>query len=139
MKLQASTVTVDEDGPITDIGFADQAYDTKEYVLLSYNREEPEEGVYIETNDQKWSGYGLIKTVRLLDSSAVIELTEKGGTPDENAVGLFIRGKLQAAFDCVTGARYGGRSSTGSLRGNPAEISDCFKAGYIKPGTHEPQ
>lgn len=78
MKLQANIVTVDEDGPITNIGFADEAYDTKGYVLLSFNREEPEEGLHIEINDQKWSGYRLVKTVRLLDSAAVIELTEKG-------------------------------------------------------------
>ena len=78
MNLQANTVTVDEDGPITNIGFADEPYDTKDYVLLSYNREEPEEGLHIEMNDQKWSGYGLVKAVQLLDSSVVIELTEKG-------------------------------------------------------------
>ena len=78
MKLQANTVTADEEGPITHIGFADDVYDTKEYVLLSYNLDEPEEGLHIEINDQKWSGYRLVKTVQLLDSSAVIELTENG-------------------------------------------------------------
>lgn len=69
---------MDEDGPIMNIGFADQAIDTKEYVFLSCDREEPEQGLHIEMNDQKWSGYGLVKAVQLLDSSAVIELTEKG-------------------------------------------------------------
>lgn len=78
MKLQAKIVTVDEDGPITNVGFADHAFDTNEYVLLSCNREEPEEGLHIEMNDQKWSGYGLVKAVQLLESSAVIELTDKG-------------------------------------------------------------
>lgn len=78
MKLQANIVTVDENGSVTSIGFADQAIGTKEYVLLSCNREEPKDGLHIEMNDQKWSGYGLVKAVQLLDSSAVIELTEKG-------------------------------------------------------------
>ena len=78
MKLQANIVTVDEDGPITNIGFADDAFYTKDYVLLSYNLDEPEEGLHVEINDQKHSGYKLVKAVRLLDSSAVIDLTEKG-------------------------------------------------------------
>jgi hypothetical protein len=50
-------------------------------------------------------------------------------TPDENAVGLFIRGKLQAAFDCKTGVKYGGTSDIGGLRKIPPEISDYFKRG----------
>lgn len=78
MKLQANIVTVDEDGPVANIGFADDAHDTKEYVLLSHDREEPQEGLHIELNDQKWSGYNLVKTIQLLDSSAIIELTENG-------------------------------------------------------------
>lgn len=78
MKIQANTVTVDKEGSATQIGFADNEYNTKNYVLLSYNQEEPKEGLYIEVNDQKWSGYGLIHQIQLLDSSVMIELTENG-------------------------------------------------------------
>ena len=37
MNLQANIVTVDEDGPVINIGFADHPFETKEYVLLSYD------------------------------------------------------------------------------------------------------
>lgn len=49
-------------------------------------------------------------------------------TPDENVVGLFIRGKLQAAFDCKSGAAYGGCSSTGISGMIPPKISQSFEA-----------
>lgn len=90
MELKINVVTVDEEDSVTWIGFADDEYDTKDYVLLSYNRQEPEEGLYIEMNDQKWSGYGLIDRIQLLESSVVIGLTENGAKELDTNSGIKI-------------------------------------------------
>ncbi len=78
MELKANIVTLEEEDSLTHIGFADDEYDTKNYVLLSFDPANPGGGLYVEVNDQKWSGYNLIRSIRLMDSSAVIELTDEG-------------------------------------------------------------
>jgi Immunity protein 10 len=78
MRIQANMVTVNKESSAIQIGFADDEHNPKNYVLLSFDQEETEEGLYIELNDQKWSGCGLIHRIQLLDSSVLIELTENG-------------------------------------------------------------
>lgn len=47
-------------------------------------------------------------------------------TADEGAVGLFIRSQLWAAFDCKTGAKYGGNYRAGNLPVIPPGVSQSF-------------
>src|SRR5215472_10849544 len=65
MELKANIVTVNQEGSVTNIGFADDEYDTRNYLLMSYDREEPHEGLYIEVNGQNLSGYGMVQSVGL--------------------------------------------------------------------------
>ena len=48
-------------------------------------------------------------------------------TPDESAVGLFIRGQLWAAFNCKTSERYGGNYRAGGSPTIPSTITELFK------------
>ena len=48
-------------------------------------------------------------------------------TPDENTVGLFIRGQLWAAFDSKTGVNYGGHYRAGTSPIIPPTIAQMFK------------
>jgi hypothetical protein len=45
----------------------------------------------------------------------------------ENAVGLFIRGQLWAAFDLRSGAKYGGNYRPSAQPEIPIEVSETFK------------
>ena len=47
-------------------------------------------------------------------------------TEDEDFVGLFFRSQLWAAFDCNTGAKYGGNYKAGDRPMMPPEILDLF-------------
>jgi hypothetical protein len=47
-------------------------------------------------------------------------------TANEDAVGLFIRSELWAAFDSKTGAKFGGDYRPGSLPVIPSEVSHSF-------------
>ncbi len=78
MELKANIVTLHEEDSLTHIGFADDDLDTKNYVLMSFDREDPDDGLYVEVNDQKWGGYNLIRSIRFRDSSVVVELKEEG-------------------------------------------------------------
>ncbi len=80
MELKANIVTLDEEDSLTHIGFAHDEYNTKNYVLMSFDRQDPDEGLYVEVNDQKWSGYDLIRSIRFRDSSVVVELKDEGAT-----------------------------------------------------------
>ena len=77
MEINANVITADEGVPVV-IGFADNSDKPKNYVLLSYDPAEKDEGLYIEVNDQQRGGYKLVQRVQLADSSAHIKLTPAG-------------------------------------------------------------
>jgi hypothetical protein len=77
MEITANVVTVD-DGPPVVIGFADAPSNPSNYILLSYDPSEKDEGLYIELNDQIRGGYNLVQRIRLTDSAMFIELNSAG-------------------------------------------------------------
>jgi hypothetical protein len=79
--INAGFVYTQDDGEVVMVGFADEEYNTKEYVLLQRilnpsqeDKQHREDEVHIEVNDQRHSGYGGVRAIRLTRDSVTILL-----------------------------------------------------------------
>jgi hypothetical protein len=81
-ELGAGFVYTQNDGEVAMVGFADQQYDTQEYVLLQRmlrpSGDDVRRGrhdVHINVNDETRSAYGGVKRIALLNKQVLIEVS----------------------------------------------------------------
>jgi hypothetical protein len=79
--LDAKFVCTQSDDEVVMIGFADEQFNTGEYVLLQRTLKPSEEdkrlgqdSVHIEVNDQRYSGYGSVGSITLSRELVTISL-----------------------------------------------------------------
>jgi hypothetical protein len=115
--FHASCISIDDTADCLQIGFADHAHGTADYLLLQRAHEVDDQDkrlgmddVYVERNDQSFSVYGGIAQFELLGDRVRIVFDQKGAT---NMGGLR---EMQIAF-AVDAERLG------SLR---AALRRCF-------------
>jgi hypothetical protein len=81
--LEAKYVYADDDGDVLTIGFADDQFEPRQYILLqkaldpdSQDARLAMNALHIEVEDQARSGYGGIASVRYAKEELVIALTD---------------------------------------------------------------
>ncbi len=97
--LNAGFVYGSEDEDVIIVGFADQEYDTRRYVLLQRSKHVSAEEellghgeVHIAINDERCSAYGAVERIILSESQVTIEL-------DKDAAGsLGVNEKIAICF-----------------------------------------
>lgn len=82
-QITAKVATFSVQDGIVIFGFADDEYDPKEYLTMMLTTEPDEQdfrlnsgGVYIEINDQKYSGYNLVEDINRNDKNIIIKIRQ---------------------------------------------------------------
>lgn len=83
--FHAKCVSLDDQEDCWLVGFADDKFDTRDYLMLQRAFEDDEQDVslgedtyYVERNGQGWSGYGGIKTFELQRDRVKVSFTKEG-------------------------------------------------------------
>jgi len=81
-EVSAGFVYTQNDGEVAIVGFADQQYDTRAYVLLQRTLRPSSDdirrgwdNIHITVNDETASAYGGVKRITLIDRQALIEVS----------------------------------------------------------------
>lgn len=84
--FHANCVTVEDRDDFWLVGFADDEFKTRDYLLLQRGVEDDEQDLvfgmntyHVERNDQKWSGYGGIESFELHRDRVKICFSKAGG------------------------------------------------------------
>jgi hypothetical protein len=83
--FHANHVSVDDMDDLWLVGFADKKFGSRDYLMLQRAYIDDEQDIslgmntyHVERNDQRWSGYGGIRTFELFRDRVIVTFTEKG-------------------------------------------------------------
>lgn len=86
VNFHANCVAIEDMEDSWLVGFADDKFDTRDYLMLQRAFEDDEQDValgmdtyHVERNDQRWSGYGGIAAFDLKRDRVKVRFTENGG------------------------------------------------------------
>ena len=99
--FHANCVAVEDMEDLWLVGFADDEFETREYLTLQRSFEDDEQDValgmntyHVERNDQRWSGYGGIKKLELKRDRVRIEFTSEGARELGNVAEMEVTFKI---------------------------------------------
>ena len=83
--LHPQFVVVDDDGDVMTVGFAEKEFGPQRYVTLQSARGHDQQDIllgmnklHVEVNDQLFSGYGGVASIKMRGNEVRISLTPKG-------------------------------------------------------------